>query len=245
MSSPRFVVLRMRTLIVALIIAAVGLAAAATFVHAPGLKRPLGPLSGKLVMIDPGHGGIDGGCSAAGVLEKGINLAVGKRLAARLSALGAEVELTRSDDVALDDRYTGPGSRHARDLKARVQMARATNAQVFVSLHVNASSDGSARGVYGFYREGNQDGRRLALMVVDSLAKAVGDPTRRVLSAPFYVLRSQAIPSVLIEMGFVTNAQDRALLVSDEGQERTAQAIAAAVMAFLLEPADPSAPALA
>lgn len=180
-----------------------------------------GPLAGVTIVIDPGHGGEDPGTLGPGGLrEKDLTLAMSLRLRARLERADARVVMTRADD-----RFVG--------LYERAAIADRAGAQALVSLHVNASDYREAQGVEVYHYPGAAGGRELARAVYRRLVEGLGRPGRGVLPADFVVLREPRAPAILVETGYLTNPQDRRLLVSAGYQERLAEAVASGLIEFL------------
>ena len=194
-------------------------------------QSPLGALTGVKVCIDPGHGGYDGGAVGreSGVKEKAVNLAWAKTLKAALEKEGARVTLTRDEDVALADEGK---ERKRRDLQARVDMAQ--NADVFLSLHMNEYHDRSQAGPQVFYTEGNEKGRLLAGALQESMNEALSPVRpRSAHRGDYYVLRNQQNACVLIECGFLSNANEEKLLLDAAYREKAAQSIVSGVAQYL------------
>lgn len=185
------------------------------------------------VVIDPGHGGIDGGAKGGGLLEKDLALAFGLVLRQALTDLGLEVRMTRETDTDLGGAGKG---RHARDLKARVELAK--QGEVTISIHLNTVNDRKTRGTLLFHQAGSAEGERLAKLVHEALA---ADPEVKLHSSKpvgrnnLYVLKHNPKPAILIELGFLTNAEDRRLLSDPLYQQRLALIIAGAVVRYLEE----------
>jgi N-acetylmuramoyl-L-alanine amidase len=184
-----------------------------------------------LIIIDPGHGGRDPGASGVGgVLEKDVALAVAQRLAAKLPArLGVNVLLTRSDDsyVPVDERLPPPES----------------TAAAFVSLHANACSDPHPRGLEVFYGGGrlrqasltaaSPEAALLGRTIARALRIEIGPVRHNARPADFAVLARNPVPSVLVEVGFLTQADD-ALRAQDAAyQDRLTDALVDGLAAFL------------
>lgn len=189
------------------------------------------------LMLDPGHGGADTGCRVGGVHEKQITLAIATAVAQRLRAQGHTVLLTRDADAT------------NRTLDERTLLAAGAPLDAFVSIHVNSAANPEAKGaeVYTLPAPGcegtnaNSPPRgplaghahlpmatRLALGIQRALLAlpAPSPADRGVRHAHFKVLRDVPAPSVLVETGFLTNAEDFARLTSPEGQQALATAIA-------------------
>lgn len=187
----------------------------------PALGNPGGP-----ILIDAGHGGIDGGTTFSGVVEKDITLDIAMRVKRILDSKGLPAALTRDRDTDLS-RWGGPeGSRHRRDLIGRVRRATAHRGSVFLSIHVNSHRSPRQRGGMIFYKEGSVESRRLADLVYQSLSQTHPAGSRRPLEGDFYVVRNSNMPAVLVEVGFMSNDQDRALLATAEHRQALAEALA-------------------
>jgi N-acetylmuramoyl-L-alanine amidase len=169
-------------------------------------------------VIDPGHGGIDPGASGVcGVPEKDVNLAVAKLVAAKLSPV--EVKLTRETDLAVD-------------LHARGPMANDWGAELFVSIHCNSVSDPNANGIETYHYPDDEEGKRLAQEVHSRLVSAYGLRDRGIKTAEFAVLKETKAPAILVEMAFLSNPVECAILTSGVGQEQAAAAIADGIRAY-------------
>jgi len=178
------------------------------------------PVSRKVVLIDPGHGAFDPGKVADTILEKDINLAIALKLQAYLEIGGATVLMTRIDDEALSQSKAG-------DMHQRKQIANASQADIFVSIHQNSFRSPNVRGAQVFYFDTSDNSRKLAEHIQHQL-KAFVDPNNRLQSKPnenYYVLRQTRMPAVIVECGFLTNYYERGLLTQEAYQERIAWAI--------------------
>ena len=199
---------------------------------------PPSPLTGRVVAVDAGHGGPDGGVSHGGVVEKEINLDVALRLRAYLEALGARVVMTReTDDV--------PFTSVRGSLDVRLQRALQGEAHIFVSIHANSYPDPSQFGAQSFYHPSSEEGRRLALLIQEELVRLQPENYREALAADYYVLRLCHCPAVLVEVGFLSNAGDRRRLSDPAWRDRLAQAILRGLERYAAgERAQPPRPAL-
>lgn len=179
------------------------------------------------VVIDPGHGGIDGGANRDGILEKDLVLDVALRVMAMLQRSQVPVVLTRTADVDLGGR--NDYGRLRRDLNQRIRIANECKAALVVSLHVNSAGTPREHGVMVFYQP-SRAGRDAAFLIDDVLRRW---PLHERQERPhprgdFAVLRWSRAPAVLVEMGFITNPADRARIVDPAYRERMARAIASA-----------------
>ena len=182
---------------------------------------------GKLtIVVDPGHGGADGGAvSADGIQEAGLNLAVAKMLKAELEELGMEVIMTREDQNAL-------AATKKADMAARRSIMNQAGVDCVVSVHMNKFTDCSVHGPMAFYMEGSAEGEKLAKAVIDSITGAIGAPTRLANPGDYYVIRESEPVAVLVECGFLSNSNDVKLLTDTIHQTTLAKAIAAGVHSY-------------
>lgn len=184
-------------------------------------------LAGLVVVLDPGHGGYDGGARAqdSGIWEKEVTLQIAQAVEKELTAHGAKVVLTRREDVALCDGDTANLKRKRQDLQARVDIAKEADADVLLSIHLNEYRSRKESGPQVFYQRGGDDGRLLSGVLQKTLIEELNPKKERVaMAGDYYVLRS-SIPSALVECGFLSNAEEEKLLLSSEYQEKIAVAI--------------------
>lgn len=176
-------------------------------------------IKGKIIVIDPGHGGSNPGAVANNSTESSNNLAVGLKLQNLLVQAGAKVIMTRDTD-----RTVAPeGSTLGEELQARVDLAEAKHADIFVSLHSNSNPDSSIEGAMTFYH--GEKSPDLASQIQKSLIKATGATDKGIAKETFYVLRNTSMPGVLVEMGFVSNANEAAKLKSESYRDRLATGV--------------------
>lgn len=180
---------------------------------------------GRVIVLDPGHGGSDAGAiGPSGVTEKSVSLAVSLKARNLLANSGYQVVMTRTTDIDV----AAPGVSDATELQARVDKAP-PNAAMFISVHCNAFSNGSANGVETYYAPGAVKGSRLAHLLNEELLRLGGLNNRGVKAARFYVMTHSKCPASLIELGFITNPREEQLLASEDYQQKLAQAITNAV----------------
>jgi N-acetylmuramoyl-L-alanine amidase len=213
----------------------------AVFVYLQFIKVPanifLDPCNGVIV-IDPGHGGIDGGTSKEDVVEKDINLYISLKLKTYLEQKGYTVFLTRTEDISLDELNNASSSRHQRDLHARLDMINNSNAQIFLSIHCNCHSKNvNAKGSIVFYNNSFVQNKTLAYCLQRSLNNMVINGNKRIIHDPqvadFFLLKYSNIPGVIAEMAFISNSEERQLLKTDEFKAGLAKAIANGVDKYL------------
>lgn len=177
-------------------------------------------------MIDPGHGGrFPGAVGPAGTQEKDVVLAVSKVLEADLLEMGAEVRMTRSSDVEV-----APGGTLREDLKARVDMANAWPADLFISVHANSAENSSAKGTETFHSINASDrSKTLAKLLQKSMIDDIGLNDRGVKASNFYVIKNTKMPASLVELGFLSNPNEEQLLARPDVQVRFGHALAKGV----------------
>ncbi len=190
-----------------------------------------------VIVIDAGHGGEDGGASGAdGTLEKDLNLQVAKALAQILSAAGYDVRLTRTDDRLLYDMYKDlsdyTGHKKTYDLRNRLRFAKEANAVLLISIHMNKFTEEQYKGLQVYYSP-NDDKSRTVAELIQKYTRLYLQPdnereTKRAGNS-IYLLSHCEIPAVLVECGFLSNAQELESLHSPVYQKQLALVLAAAV----------------
>jgi N-acetylmuramoyl-L-alanine amidase len=183
--------------------------------NAPASSNP------RLIVIDPGHGGSDGGAYRGALSEKALNLDLAKRLRTLLVARGWQVQMTRTTDV---DVYQPNDSAHD-ELQARDDIANQAGARLFVSVHTNSFSGSGPNGTTTYFYKG------IDRAFADAIHRrfqgaALGTKDDGVIKNNFYVLVHSNMPAVLIETAFLSNPDDYALLSSPAWLQKIAQAIA-------------------
>ena len=207
-----------RSLVAASLPAKILSAAAPAVASTPPL--PPIPRGATVVVIDPGHGGRDpGAVGIGGMQEKQINTTISNRVQQQLQAAGITVLMTRSSDVFVE-------------LDARAQFANRAGADLFVSIHANAISM-SRPEVNGLETYYFSSGERLARSIHTAVLRNVNMRDRGVRQARFYVLRNTTMPSVLVETGFVTGAEDAARFRDPAAVNRIADGIARGILDYL------------
>lgn len=167
-----------------------------------------------VIFIDAGHGGADEGCAREGVREKDINLAIALLVQEKLENLGYQVVMAREGDsyIAKEDR---------------VKRANAIQADIYVSIHQNASDETGVSGMEVWYQDTDErDNKRLAKLICQQTAKSTNALERELRGdADFHVTGKTTMPACLIETGFLSNAQERTKLTAPEYQEQIADGI--------------------
>lgn len=184
-----------------------------------------GALAGLTIVVDPGHGGDaswnGGATGVTGLQEKDVNLALGLSLRDALMKLGARVVMTRTTDAPA--AFTGAPDEDP--LEATTKIAAASGADLFVSLHGNWWEDPSPEGIETYYYPGSQKGRAAATALAKALAKATGLPTRGPLANNYHVLHHHEVPATLLEIGYLSNPDDEALLRTNAFRAKVVAAV--------------------
>ena len=186
--------------------------------------------AGQTVIVDAGHGGEDGGAVAQdGTKESGVNLSIAQKLSELLIFVGVETKMTRQEDISIhDDSAQTLRQKKVSDLKNRVAIVNGTAGGILLSIHQNSlPSDASVRGAQAFY---NAQGEVVAQEIQRALNDAVnGGRDKEAKAAPsgVYLMKNAAVSAVLVECGFLSNAEETALLQTENHQKKLACAIAA------------------
>ncbi|MBA4495925.1 N-acetylmuramoyl-L-alanine amidase CwlD [Paenactinomyces guangxiensis] len=193
------------------------------------------PLSGKFIVIDPGHGGPDGGAvSDDGLVEKDVTLQVSFFLRDYLQEAGAFVIMTREKDVDLAKPGTQKLSRRkTEDLMRRIYLTKEKKADALISIHLNSFPSSRWRGAQTFYNPVREDNKKLATLIQSELIRNLGNTDRLAKQkGDVYILKESPVPTALVEVGFLSNQQEAALLASEEYQKKIAASIYYGVIRF-------------
>jgi N-acetylmuramoyl-L-alanine amidase len=185
------------------------------------------PLSGQIILLDPGHGGPDGGAGEEGALEKDIALSVSKKLRDYLQEQGALVIMTREEDKDLaEDGTRGYSRRKVEDLKMRLAMINESEANFFVSVHLNSIPSQKWSGAQTFYAPQLKENAKAAKFIQDELRINLENTDRKAKPlSSVYILKNAKKPGVLVEVGFLSNPTEKQLLKNEEYQEKVAASI--------------------
>lgn len=197
----------------------------------PGYLPAGAGLAGKVIVVDPGHGGRDPGTNRGQYLEKDIVLEIGLLTRDLLQTAGAVVFMTREADI--DHSGPVPGQKKLTDLAARARMVAEIAPDAFLSIHVNSFPESKWRGAQVFYNPKLEANRLLACTLQDELGQACGVRREVAIDRRQYLLKEIDVPAACAEVGFITNPEDLALITSREGQTRIAWALCAGLARFL------------
>ena len=194
------------------------------------------PLSGKVIVLDPGHGGPDGGAAIGGVLEKDISLSVSNMVRDYLQEQGALVLMTREKDSDLAGDVQGYRARKREDLMQRVKLINDSQADMYLSIHLNAFPSADSRGAQTFYTLRYKENKELARFIQAELRDNL-ENTRREAKVidHVYVMKYAEKPGALVEIGFLSNTQERELLVDTTYQNKIAVSMYEGIMRYFTE----------
>ncbi|HBH18706.1 MAG TPA: hypothetical protein DDX14_07200, partial [Cyanobacteria bacterium UBA9579] len=170
------------------------------------------------IILDAGHGGSEPGARRSGIYEKHVTLDVTKKVYKYLSMAGIDVIMTRSGDETLS-------------LKERTAITNRIKPDAFVSVHVNACENPNVSGIETHWY--TPQSRELARHIQSKMANYVRTPDRGIIRSMFYVIHHTAVPAVLVEIGFMSNENERCQIMTEERQEMSARAIADGVIQYL------------
>lgn len=183
-------------------------------------------LEGKKICIDAGHGGGDAGAiGPTGVTEKSVTLRVALQLRDLLEEEGAEVIMTRTTDKPVSPK--GDKASAIEELQARCDVANREKVDIFISIHADSFTNPAARGSTGYYYSKTEgtSAKRLADAIRRGVCEQLRTPSRGTQPCNFYVVRHTDMAATLVELAFISNAEEEKLLDSDEGIEKAAHGI--------------------
>lgn len=203
-------------------------------------SQPSEAMDRQVIVIDPGHGGMDGGCiSINGTAEKDINLAISKNCKELFTALGFQPICTRETDEAIyDEGVEGLSAQKKSDMENRLAIFSKYTDAISISIHQNQFTDSRYSGAQMFYQQDNTEGERLAQNMQKQFVNLL-DPENTRETKPvtdeLYLLKNTSCAAIMIECGFLSNPQEAQLLESDEYQKQVSFAIFTGLMEYSLE----------
>lgn len=194
------------------------------------------PVSNKVIILDAGHGTPDEGAeSSSGTLEAPINLQITLKIQKLLESSGATVILTRSDDNSICEIDAETiREKKISDVKERVKIGNNSSADVFVSIHLNKISESQYSGWQTFYKNSDENSKKLATSIQNSLNTTISnnyDRTPHTISN-VYIMKNVEIPITIVECGFLSNKDEEAKLKTDDYQEVLAWGIYNGIMDY-------------
>lgn len=229
---------RKRYIACALIFFVLTVAASAVYAHIRGrsVETFVTPMNGRIVLLDPGHGGKDAGASANGAVEKELNLEIARLVQGYIEEGGGTAILTRTEDKDTSDPNRAAGtSWKMSDLKSRKKDIENFKADAFVSIHMNKFGQSKYRGAQVFYTAESEESKILGETLQRSVKDVLDDGNTRGAKPSknaIYVLKGNTVPSALIECGFLSNAEEAQLLSDPDYRRRVAWGIYIGIVRF-------------
>lgn len=186
-----------------------------------------------VIVIDAGHGGVDGGVKGtiSGVKESDLNLAVSKKIKLLLEEKAVKVVMTRENENGL---YSNNATnRKNEDFRKRKEIIKKANADLVISIHMNKFFEKKQRGAQVFYSKKSEKGKKFAFFVQTILKENIEFCNRVILPGDYYIINCSNTPSILIECGFLSNNEEEKLLITDIYQEKLAKMITQATLLYL------------
>lgn len=197
------------------------------------------PVSNKVVVIDAGHGIPDEGAqSSNGTTEAQTNLKIALKLQNLLEQAGCTVILTRSDENAIYDIDKATlREKKISDIKNRVKIGNEASADIFVSIHLNKIPEQQYYGWQTFFKQGNEQGKKLATSIQNSLNKTIEKENKRVplKIENIYIVKHVEIPTTIVECGFLSNQEEEKQLLEDSYQNKLAWGIYTGIIDYFYE----------
>ncbi|WHH61328.1 N-acetylmuramoyl-L-alanine amidase CwlD [Petroclostridium sp. X23] len=196
------------------------------------------PTTNRIIIIDAGHGYPDGGASGktSGVLEMDINLKIAQKLQALLEQSGGTVVLTRADDNSIHDADKNTiRSKKNSDLRNRKSIMEQSQADAFISIHLNQFEQSKYYGAQVFYSTNDEQSKVLGEVIQKELIEGVDNGNNRKAkpaTSDIYLLREASIPAVVVECGFLSNPKEEELLQSDSYQKKLAWSMYVALIKY-------------
>lgn len=185
------------------------------------------------VVIDSGHGAGDPGkIGINGALEKDLNLEIAEKVKEGLTKKGIHVVMTREDDLGFYDESAS--NKKAADMKKRVSLINDTKPAMAVSIHQNSYRDGAVKGAQVFYYTHSKEGEEAAKIMQEALKALDSENTRQAKeNGIYYMLKRTEVPTIIVECGFLSNAEEAKKLSTEEYQYEVAEAICNGIIKWL------------
>lgn len=187
-------------------------------------------LLGKIIYLDAGHGGVDAGAEANKIKEKDINLVLVKKLERVLTGMGAIVYLTREGDYDLSKSTI---NRKRSDLSNRAKLINESDADIYISIHLNSTTDSRWRGLQLFYNNANSENKALAEIMNNVIRNNLSNVRDVKYENSYYMYKRINVPGILIEAGFISNPSDNYILRDSNYQEKLVNNIALGIVEYL------------
>ena len=197
------------------------------------------PVSGKVVVVDAGHGIPDEGAEVGdGTTEAQTNLKIALKLQNLLEQSGCIVILTRSDENGIYDLDSNTlKQKKISDIRNRVKIGNESSADIFVSIHLNKIPQEQYDGWQTFYNKNSKQGQKLAKLIQSNLNESIQKENKRVAAKieNIYIIKNVEIPTTIVECGFLSNQKEKELLLSDNYQNRLAWGIYNGIIDYFYE----------
>ena len=190
--------------------------------------------NGKVVVIDPGHGGDDPGKVGINqALEKDVNLEIALKLKKYLEQQDIHVVMTRQEDKGLYEETDT--NKKVKDMKQRLSIMEQSKPALVVSVHQNSYPEESISGVQVFYYRDSLEGKKAAQLMQEQMIETLQPVKKREAkeNSTYYILKKTTVPTIIVECGFLSNSTEAGLLVTPEYQEKVAWAIHMGIMRYL------------
>lgn len=189
------------------------------------------PLTGKIIYLDAGHGGVDPGAYYKDIYEDDINLEIVLKLKDKIEALGGKVYLTRESDNDLSKK--GVKRRKKSDLSNRAKLINESDCDIYLSIHLNSSIHTSWKGAQVFYDDINKENEKIAEIFQKGFNKNLNSDKKEKEINTLYMYKNIKKPGVLLEVGFISNANERSKLLKDEYQYKIVDSITSSLIEIL------------
>lgn len=189
------------------------------------------PLMGKIIYLDAGHGGVDPGAYYKDIYEEDINLSITLKLKEKLESLGATIYLTRDGDYDLST--PNAHLRKKSDLGNRAKMINSSNCDMYLSLHLNSSTNESWKGAQVFYDDINTENKILAEKFQKYFNKYLSSNREYKEISTLYMYKNIKKPGLLLELGFISNNDERYLLTKEDHQKKIVDVISKCLIDIL------------
>lgn len=191
------------------------------------------PLLGKVIYLDPGHGGIDPGAYYKDIYEEDINLSISLKLKEKLESNGAIVYITRDGDYDLSSKNVS--LRKRSDLANRAKLINESDADVYLSIHLNSSLNSSWKGAQVFYDDINKDNETIAKIFQEEFNKKLNSNRKIKEISDLYMYKNINKMGVLLEVGFISNPNERNKLITSSYQDKIVQVINDALIRYYVK----------
>jgi len=226
----KFVVINKKVLLIFL---SIFIFVCSLIIYFSAIKPAFQPVNVKTIVIDAGHGGIDGGCVGVStkVKESDLNLKYSKALQNLCKEFGFKVVMTRENEDGLYEPFAKNKKRS--EMEKREKIIKNSNAELFVSIHMNSLSNKSLCGAQVFYRSESEEGKEFANSITNSLRNCEINIRGESKVGDYYVLNCHDKAGVLIECGFLSNEQEEKLLMNDKYTKKFCDGVLRGILTFL------------